>query len=189
VADADEIFNPATGERYVFRATARCTGGLLLELDGFLAPSGGVPAEHVHPEQEERFELIAGASAFKLDGKELVAAPGDVVAVRSGVRHIWWNCGASEVHARITFRPALRTEEFLRTLFALVAAGRTDSKGRPGLLRGAVLMHEFRREARPAWPPWGIQRALLPPAAWVGRRLGYGTFHGVEARPGSSPSR
>ncbi len=171
MAAVDEIFNSATGERYVFRAAARGTGGPQLELDGFLAPGGGVPGEHVHPEQEERFELIAGASAFKLDGQELVAAPGDVVVVRPGVRHIWWNCGASEVHARITFRPALRTEEFLRTLFALVAAGRVDRKGRPGLLRGAVLMHEFQREVRLASPPWRLQRALLPPAAWLGRRL------------------
>ena len=174
MAAVDEIFNPATGERYVFRAASRGAGGPHLELDGFLAPGGGVPGEHVHPEQEERFELIAGASAFKLDGQELVAAPGDVVVVRPGVRHIWWNCGASEVHARITFRPALRTEEFLRTLFALVAAGRVDRKGRPGLLRGAVLMHEFQREVRLASPPWRIQRALLPPAAWLGRTLGYG---------------
>ena len=89
--------------------------------------------------------------------------------------------GADE-RPKITFRPALRTEEFLRTLFALVAAGRTDSRGRPGLLRGAVIMHEFRREARLAWPPWSIQRALLPPAAWLGRRLGYGNFQGAESR-------
>jgi quercetin dioxygenase-like cupin family protein len=182
MAAPDEIFNPATGERYVFRAAAGSTVGPLLELDGFLAPSGGVPAEHVHPEQEERFELIAGASGFKLDRQELVAAPGDVVVVRPGMRHVWWNRGASEVHARITFRPALRTEEFLRALFALVAAGRTDAQGRPGLLRGAVLMHEFQREVRLAWPPWSIQRALLPPAAWLGRRLGYGTFQGAESR-------
>jgi quercetin dioxygenase-like cupin family protein len=181
----DEIFNPATGERYAFLGTTGCTGGSLLELDGFLAPSGGVPTEHVHPEQEERFELLAGASAFKLDGEELVAAPGDVVVVRPGVRHIWWNCGASEVHARITFRPALRTEEFLRTLFGLVEPGQTAGKGRPGLLRGAVLMHEFQREVRLAWPPWRIQRALLPPAAWLGRRLGYGAFQRRECRGGA----
>ena len=148
MAAATEIRNPTTGERYVFRTGGRESGGLLLELDGFLAPGGGVPGEHVHPQQEERFELIAGASAFKLDGRELVAAPGEVVVVRPGVRHIWWNCGASEVHAQITFRPALRTEVFLRTLFALVAAGLTDDKGRPAMLRGAVLMHEFQREVR-----------------------------------------
>lgn len=182
MAAANEIRNPATGERYVFRAPGRDAGGLLLELDGFLAPGGGVPGEHVHPQQEERFDLIAGASAFKLDDRELVAAPGDVVVVRPGVRHIWWNCGASEVHARITFRPALRTEEFLRALLALVGAGRTDHKGRPGLLRGAVLMHEFQREVRLASPPWSIQRALLPPAAWLGRQLGYGTFYGGASR-------
>jgi quercetin dioxygenase-like cupin family protein len=182
MAAADEIFNAATGERYVFRAATPGTGRPLLELDGFLAPGGGVPGEHIHPEQEERFELIAGVSGFKLDGQVLVAAPGDVVVVRPGVRHIWWNCGASEVHARIIFRPALRTEDFLRTLFALVAAGRTDSKGRPGLLRGAVLMHEFQREVCLASPPRRIQRALLPPAAWLGRRLGYGAFQGGECR-------
>lgn len=168
VAAADEITNAATGERYVFRGGE----GDVLELDGFLAPGGGVPGEHLHPEQEERFELISGESGFMIDGGEVAASAGDLVVVPPGTRHVWWNRGATEVEARITFRPALRTEEFLRVLFSMVAAGRADSRGRPGLLGGAALMHEFRREVRLARPPWLIQRALLPPAAWLGRRLG-----------------
>ncbi len=52
--------NPVSGERIVFRKTAADTGGPLLAFDLFLAPDGHVPGLHVHPAQEERFEVVRG---------------------------------------------------------------------------------------------------------------------------------
>jgi len=52
--------NPISGERFVFHQTADDTGGQLLAFDLVLAPDGQVPGGHVHPVQEERFQVQRG---------------------------------------------------------------------------------------------------------------------------------
>ena len=44
-----------------------------------LAPGGAVPGAHVHPEQEESFEVTSGTMAFRLGLKRIVAGPGETV--------------------------------------------------------------------------------------------------------------
>src|SRR3954468_1752186 len=51
------IENPVSGERITFIRTAADTDGELLEIELELSPDGAVPGAHVHPEQEERFEV------------------------------------------------------------------------------------------------------------------------------------
>ena len=60
------IENPVSGERITFRETAADTGGELLAIDLELRPDGHVPGMHVHPIQEERFEVTDGTMRFKL---------------------------------------------------------------------------------------------------------------------------
>jgi len=38
----------------------RDTAGELFQLDLYVQPGGFVAAEHIHPKQEERFEVLAG---------------------------------------------------------------------------------------------------------------------------------
>src|SRR5215211_82349 len=103
-----EIVNPVTGERIVFRRTAADTNGELLELDDFwVRPDHQVP-EHVHPEMEERWEVIEGAARFRLGGVEISAEPGDIVVAPPGTAHSTANAGRGETHVRIQMRPALR---------------------------------------------------------------------------------
>ncbi len=45
----DELVNPITGERIVFRKTAADTDGTLLEMDDFWTQPGHRAPEHVHP--------------------------------------------------------------------------------------------------------------------------------------------
>ena len=73
--------NPITGERIIFRETAADTGGELLAIDLVLAPDGHVPGAHVHPAQEERFEVVSGTMKFRLGRKKIIAHSGDVVVV------------------------------------------------------------------------------------------------------------
>lgn len=142
----EEITNPVTGERIAFLRTATDTGGELLEFDDFWSrPEHRVP-EHVDPEMEERWEVVAGLVRFRIDGVERAAAPGDVVTAPAGIPHMGWNVGNGPAHLRIQMRPSLRWEEFVRRLFAAARAGQTDEQGipRPALL--AELLGEFRRE-------------------------------------------
>jgi quercetin dioxygenase-like cupin family protein len=132
------VENPATGERVTFVRTSADTAGELLELELVWPREGQRAPEHVHPEMEERYEVLAGTPRFRMPGEEIAAGPGDVVTVPPGTPHLAWNATPQEVRLKVEFRPALRWEEFVERLFA----------GREPL---AVLMREFRREIAP--PP------------------------------------
>jgi uncharacterized cupin superfamily protein len=62
----DTIHNPVTGERLVFRKTSAETGGQAVVIETFVQPNGFVAAAHVHPSQEERFEILRGSVGFKI---------------------------------------------------------------------------------------------------------------------------
>lgn len=63
------IEHPVTGERITFLKTAGDTGGQLLRLDLHVSPHGFVAAAHVHPGQEERFEVRSDGSASSSAGR------------------------------------------------------------------------------------------------------------------------
>jgi mannose-6-phosphate isomerase-like protein (cupin superfamily) len=79
--------NPVSGETIVFRRTAADTDGELLSFDLTLTLDGRVPGTHVHPAQEERFEVRSGTMKFRIGFKKIIAGPGDTVVVPAGVRH------------------------------------------------------------------------------------------------------
>lgn len=169
----DVLQHPVTGERVVWRKVAADTKGELLQADLFAAPGAFVAAEHVHPNQEERFEVLAGTLRLRIDGEERTLRAGEMAVVPPGRPHVWWNAGEDEVHLLAEFRPALRTETFFETFFGLATDGRTNRKGLPNPLQLAVLVREYEGELRLARPSVPIQRALFAPLAVVGRLLGY----------------
>ena len=81
------ISNPVSGETIEFVNTSADTDGELLAIDLTLTPDGHVPGTHVHPEQEERFEVKSGTMKFKLGFRTIVAGPGETVVVPAGKRH------------------------------------------------------------------------------------------------------
>lgn len=68
----DELVNPVTGLRTVFRKTAQDTGGELLQVDWIGDPGWTTGPDHVHPLQEERFEVICGKLGLRVEGIERV---------------------------------------------------------------------------------------------------------------------
>jgi mannose-6-phosphate isomerase-like protein (cupin superfamily) len=113
----DVLQNPVTGERIEFRRTARDTGGEALTFDYHLAPGGFAlgKIDHVHPGQEERFEVRSGTLGVRIDGDEWTATPGTRFAVPDETPHTVWNAGDSELHALVEIRPALNLETFFET--------------------------------------------------------------------------
>jgi quercetin dioxygenase-like cupin family protein len=136
----ETVTNPATGERVTFVRTAAETGGELLELELTWPHEGQRAAEHVHPEMEERYEVLSGTAAFRIAGEEQTARAGDIVTVPPNTAHLAWNPTPNPVKLKVEFRPALRWEEFVERLFA-------------GEEPVRELMREFRREIAPPPPP------------------------------------
>jgi mannose-6-phosphate isomerase-like protein (cupin superfamily) len=167
------IENPLTGERIVFRKTSRDTGGQAVVIETFVQPNGFVAAAHVHPSQEERFEVLRGSVGFKIGRRKIVAGPRSRVTVPAGTPHKFWNAGDVEAQFVCEVRPALQFESLLETMFALAADGKTNRKGMPNLLRLAVIAHAHFDTVRLPFPPAILQRAGLALGAPAGRLLGY----------------
>lgn len=172
------LAHPVTGEKILFRKTARDTAGELLQAELYLQPGGFVAAEHIHPQQEERFTVISGTLRGRVAGKELSSAPGETVVVPKGVPHVWWNTGADELHVLVEVRPALRLENFFETFFGLAQDGKVNPKtGLPNLVQLALVMRAYRHELVLAQPPRPVQTLLFGLLALIGRLLGYKAEH------------
>jgi len=146
VRAGDELVNPITGERIVFRKTAADTDGALLEMDDFWMRPGHRAPAHVHPEMQERWEIIAGTACFRIAGVERIAGPGEVIVAAPGVPHQAWSHAVEPVHVRIQMRPALRWETFVERLFALARDGHRSEQGVPDPALTLELLREFPRE-------------------------------------------
>jgi quercetin dioxygenase-like cupin family protein len=168
------IENPLSGERITFRKTAADTGGELLAFDLELTPDGHVPGMHVHPTQEERFEVVEGTMRFRKGRKKVIAKAGDVVVVPPGTAHKFANAGDETAKVRVEVRPALRMENLFETAVALAEEGRTTRKGMPKPLDLALFVREFSAEVQGAFPPVWVQRLTLAPVAWLARKRGHG---------------
>src|SRR3954454_1543238 len=169
----DSIHNPVTGERIVFRQTSADTGGEAAVIETFAEPHGFVAAAHVHPSQEERFQVLRGTVGFKVGGKEQIAGPGTRVTVPAGTPHKFWNAGEETAQCVCEVRPALQFESLLETMFALAADGKTNKKGMPNLLRLPVIANGHFDTVRLPFPPAWLQKAGLVLGAPVGRLLGF----------------
>lgn len=169
----DVLENPVTGERLVFRKTSRETGGEAVVVEAFVKPNGFVAAAHVHPNQEERFQVLTGSVGFRVGREKLVAGPGQRLTVPAGTPHKFWNAGEEEAHFVCEVRPALQFEQLIETMYGLAGDGKTNRKGMPNPLRLAVIARHHFDDVRLPFPPAWMQRMGLALGAPLGRLIGY----------------
>jgi quercetin dioxygenase-like cupin family protein len=170
----DELVNPVTGLRTVFRKTAEETRGDLLEVDWIGAQGWTTGPDHVHPLQEERFLVVSGTLGLRLRGEERIYSAGDVVVAPAGASHAAWNAGDDVVHVVVDFRPALKTATAFETLAGLARDGKTTGSGVPrNPLRAALILRYFEDEIIFVRPPLAFQKTIFGALAWIAQRLGY----------------
>ena len=182
----DTIHNPVTGERIVFRQTSRETNGQAVVIETYVQPNGFVAAAHVHPSQEERFQVLRGTVGFKVGRTEQVAGPVTHVTLPAGTPHRFWNAGEEEAHFVCEIRPALRFEQLIETMFGLASDGKTNRKGMPNPLRLAVIANAHFDTVRLPFPPAALQKLGLVLGSPLGRILGYGAVY-TPAGPAGEP--
>ena len=148
---SDEIENPVTGERIVFRAGMGDPMAEVLAFDFFVRPGGGVFVPHVHERQTETIRVLEGRLVCGMPGAEREIGPGQVVEFAPGEGHVLHAVGDVEVKAYVEFRPAGAAESFLRNYFGLCRDGKSTAKGDLPLAQVALLM-----------PTHGLWRADIP---------------------------
>lgn len=170
----DTIVNPLTGYTLTFLdATDE-----LFRFREVALPSTYGPALHVHPLQEERFEVVRGSIEFVMGSKKIVYHPGESVVVPAGVAHTFQNVGDGEAEMIGEYRPGLpeHSRRFFEVYFALARAGLTDLKGLPSIWQIAVEMPTMSDHVRLASPPWAVQRVVLALLRPIARLMGYRRF-------------
>jgi quercetin dioxygenase-like cupin family protein len=102
---------------YVLRLvrTAAETGGEALEMEATYRVEGPPPPEHLHPRQQERFEVLEGTIWTKIAGAERRYEAGETFEVPAGTPHQMTAEGPARLRWEV--RPALRTAEFFERLY------------------------------------------------------------------------
>src|SRR5215218_701089 len=135
----ERLYDPVQGDSIEFRETARDTGGALLS---GVWTAVGAPPMHVHPLQEEHFEVLSGSVGIQIEDEQRSLGEGEQATVPPGTPHTWYSDDNQE-KARFLFelRPALNTEILFETLYGLATDGNTDRNGLPKPLQMAVILN------------------------------------------------
>ena len=161
-----------SGHTFHILQSSRDTDDGSLRFD-YSAPPGANVSEHVHRDQEERFEVLSGTLGIGVGGRELTLTPGQKAVGPPGVPHAWWNpSGSEEVRFLGGIRPGLPVETMLETVVGLMREGKSIGPVPRNPLQLAVLADEVGSwlELRPG------ERVLFAPVvalASIGRLLGY----------------
>lgn len=115
MAHAGQEIHGQDGFRLLLVRTAAETGGEVLEMEATYGGTSGLPPEHFHPRQAERFEVLEGTVRTVIGGTERRYAQGETFEVPAGTPHQMAGDGPARVRWEV--RPPLRTAEFFERLY------------------------------------------------------------------------
>ena len=144
----------------------------LLAVDAEWAPCAAKPPVHLHPHQDERFEIHAGELSVEMDGRTHVVRAGESLEVPRGTVHKMWNSGGETVRGSWQVRPALRTADFFADVHASRAYRREAGDGSITLLGGGAILSEYGDVFRVPGPAL-VTRPVFALLALVARLRGY----------------
>ncbi|MCC6817034.1 MAG: cupin domain-containing protein [Saprospiraceae bacterium] len=103
----------STGETITFVKTGKDTGGVFTEIICTIPAGKQGPPPHIHPLQDEVFEVIEGKLELSAKGKKIVLEQGQSFNVTAKTAHTFSNPLDRETKFRATYKPALDIEYVL----------------------------------------------------------------------------
>jgi mannose-6-phosphate isomerase-like protein (cupin superfamily) len=149
----------------------------LLEIECFSPSSAVKEPEHIHPFQENSFEVLSGKMNFRINGKLQIVGPGESIIISKGVPHFFWNDSGIETHYIQYFKPALQIENFFRTFFTLARENKLNNNGLPNIFLISIISLQYQNEIRLVKPPWFLQKIIFSILSPVGKLIGYKSSH------------
>jgi mannose-6-phosphate isomerase-like protein (cupin superfamily) len=153
--------------------TVRQTTPELLEVEAVYTPDGAAPVRHLHPAQDESFEVLEGEVTVRTPSGTRTLSVGETVSIPRRTPHQMWNSGGVPARVRWETRPAGRTENWFRDIDAIHRSGRVGRNGMPGLLAYGAILTRYRDVFRLASAPDVLTRPVLALLAVFGRARGY----------------
>ena len=156
------------GSDYTITQSAGETGGSLVEMEILLPPNAVSPPLHIHPRQEEDYEVLQGSLDIHFEGSWMRLPEGESMTVPRGEAHTFRNSSGLRVRFRNVHRPAVGFQDYLEEVHALTQEGKITSTTDPSSLM--QLARLFEKYEDTIVPGKRGQRAVLGLLARVGRR-------------------
>lgn len=170
------ITNKITGEKITWVETSADTNGKYILFEFDVAPKGYVPVRHIHPSQNEHFEILSGSLRLELNGETKHLSASDKIIVPKGQPHQWWNDSPdTTVKMKIKFEPALKTEIFFEQFFGLANDGKTKADGSPKFLQVMAMSNAY--EIYISGPPILAQKIMSFVLGGVARLFGFKKYY------------
>lgn len=165
-------FRPAVGMRFDFTKTAEDTGGAFLEAEQIIAPYDEGPPVHMHPHQEDHYEVLSGTLDVYVDGELHRLQAGQSYTVPKGTPHTLKNSHGEEVRLINRHTPAMNFQSMMGTFHRLVRLGKVKSlppKDLSSVIYLSMLFMQYKQDVVSVKPPSFVMAVM----AFLGRRLGY----------------
>lgn len=165
----------ATGEAVTIVKDASATKGEYVEFVVTLPAGAPGPPPHIHPLQEEYFEVLEGKLGLMVNGRKIVLGSGESYELPRNTIHTFYNGGETSFKIRTIFRPALHMDWLSAEMIA--SANRNNSKFR-SLLETAYILSKAKGEYKLTGGAGRLQKiafpffALLARITGVARRVG-----------------
>jgi mannose-6-phosphate isomerase-like protein (cupin superfamily) len=162
------LHNRHTGEILALRRVAR-DGQIWLELKGSLPPRQEGPPLHVHYEEVEEAQVMAGTLSAVVDGRRIRREVGERSWFAAGSAHRWWNEGDDTLVFEGVAKPVVDLDLYLQAVFEVLNSGSAE---RPPLFYIAHVAWRHRRTQGLRFVPRWIQTILWPATVLMGTALG-----------------
>ena len=131
---------------------------------------GGKSAIHVHPQQDEIYEVKEGEIQVYLDKAWRTLRAGERVTIPKGTIHAFQNTGKRRVIAFNSHNPGLRFGEMLEVIQQYINEGKiTSTKGFKNLAHMSSIMVEYSDVMTTIKPPSAVIKLM----AKLGKAFGY----------------
>jgi len=160
-------FETPTGERFRLIHGPIETGGEFSEAHFDLLPGGHAGRPHVHPHQEERFEVLSGWLTALVGDEERVVSAGEILVVPPGTPHQPFNRRDIEMRSIARITPAGKLGLFFGQLSGLGF--------KPTFLQTMLFVQAY--DVYPATPPPAVVRVMSFLLAPTARLVGYRSFN------------
>jgi quercetin dioxygenase-like cupin family protein len=166
---AGDVLSYHDGSEFTVLKSAADTGGEVLELEMFFPPTTEDVPRHIHPAQDETYEVIEGAFKVLVGSEWHELGPGQSATVPAGTVHTFRIVGDQPARVRNLHAPALDFEDYFATESRLMSEGKIKNYSSPvALLYYAGLLRQYRHCMVMASP---ALRAVITALSPVGRML------------------
>lgn len=164
-------FTAVMGFVQTFLVSEEETNGRYVELEIVMNPGGGGAPLHIHPYQEEVFEVKEGVVDVFHSGAWHKLIAGDVAVVPPGMPDQFKNTSSESATLFCRVSPVLDFQDMNVAIMRLVADGKIKSQGDlKSIIYAAMVLKQFPKSVRVLSPTY---RWTTSSFAFVGRCLGY----------------